>query len=322
MYCQYYKRKIHEKTIKIMNNQQKGAIAELILKEVDKLGSQAAVARKFGISASAVTTGIKKQKYDTIAPEEWARFAQILGYNLVRSGWKIAETYNAKRVANTLGLAQTNAMFFVISEKAGSGKSAGIEAFKNANYESVIVLECKEWGRAVFLRKLAQEVGIVFDKPTTPAWRMAEEITEFFKTKSATTKPLLVLDEADKLAPGALRFIIGFYNDLEDQVGMVISGTEYLEKMIKNGVKRSSKGFDELDSRFGRNYVHLSPSSFADVQLICEANGINNETDIAKIWNEMPKVASVTKGKAEPMVSDLRLLKKKIQKVKLILKQD
>lgn len=310
-----------------MTAQQKLDITALVKKEIDKLGSQAAVARKLGISAATISNNIlKEENHASVSTANWTKFAQILQYNLVRSGWVIADTYNAKRVANTLELAQTNAMFFVISEKAGSGKSAGISKYQQHNHGSVIVLECKEWGRSVFLRKLAQEVGIVFDKPNTPAWKMAEEITEFFKQKAATAKPLLVLDEADKLAPAALRFIIGFYNDLEDEVGMVISGTEYLERMIKNGVKRSSKGFDELDSRFGRNYIHLSPSDYEDIRLICLANGINDDAYINEIWEGMPKVKVEVKavnGKKENqlMVSDLRLLKKRVQKTKILLNQ-
>jgi AAA domain len=309
-----------------MTVQQKIDIMNLCQKEIQKLGTQAAVARKLGVSAAKISNDIlKPDNHANTSEKEWARFAQVLGYNLVRSGWVIADTYNAKRVANTLQLAQENAMFFVISEKAGSGKSAGITKYQGEHYGEVVVLECKEWGRSVFLRKLAQEVGIVFDKPNTAAWVMAEQITAWFNDKLANSRPLLVLDEADKLAPAALRFVIGFYNDLEDKMGMVISGTEYLERMIKNGVKRSSKGFDELDSRFGRNYIHLSPSDRKDVELICQANGVNDPARIEQIWSGMPKIRTETmkEGKkvVENMVSDLRLLKKRIQKVKLILKQ-
>ena len=94
--------------------------------------------------------------------------------------------------------------------------------------------------------------------------------------------PMLILDEADKLSPEALRLLIPLYNELEEHISVVMAGTEHLKKHMRNGVIYRKKGYDELESRFGRSYFSLLGATKEDVRKIAEANGYKG--DIAPLW--------------------------------------
>lgn len=107
-------------------------------------------------------------------------------------------------------------------------------------------------------------------------------------------KPVLLIDEGDKLSPSALRKLISLFNKTEDRLGLIISGTENLEKEIKRGVKYSKKGYDEIDSRLGRVFIHLKGATYDEVLGICKVNGIADENVAVSIWDEMEKTSKET----------------------------
>jgi len=139
---------------------------------------------------------------------------------------------------------------------------------------------------------------------------------------------LLIDEEADKLKPGALRTLIPLFNRTEDRLGLIMSGTENLEKEIRQGVRLKKKGYDELESRFGRSYIHLKGATEKEVQAICEANGIDTPETIALIWGELEKESKPvtvktptgTKDVMMPFVEDFRRLKRLIKR-ELLLKK-
>src|SRR6218665_1232334 len=94
---------------------------------------------------------------------------------------------------------------------------------------------------------------------------MAETIVGFFKQKATECQPILILDEANKLNASSLRLIIPLYNELKGDIGLVIVGADDLEKHIKSGVRRNVRGYDELDSRLGRRFMHLLGATEKDV---------------------------------------------------------
>ena len=94
---------------------------------------------------------------------------------------------------------------------------------------------------------------------------------------------------------------------------MVISGTENLKKEIKNGVNRCIKGYDELDSRFGRTYMNLLGATEADVVAIATANGLPRDR-VEAVWKEAGPVQKLQGGRYISVVEDMRRLKRIVQK--------
>ena len=131
---------------------------------------------------------------------------------------------------------------------------------------------------------------------------------------------MLIIDEADKLKAPALRFLIPLYNRLEDKMGLVILGTENLEKEIKNGVRLQRKGYDEIDSRFGRNYIHLNGATKNDVAKIAIANGIADKKIHKDIFDKCRPVNKLIGKQNVKVVEDLRRVKRVIKSQLLTLK--
>lgn len=95
--------------------------------------------------------------------------------------------------------------------------------------------------------------------------------------------PIIILDEADKLADNVLLFFITLYNELENHCGIVLMATHFLEKRIKRGVAMEKKGYREIYSRVGLRFIELEATSYSDVEKICNANGIEDPALIRAI---------------------------------------
>lgn len=302
----------------MITEEKKSEIVGAIVRERSLLGSMNNVAKKLDISPATISANLMKaDNWRNVSESTWANIAAILGVSLVNRSWNIAQTSNVKIMHRTLQDAQREALFMAVSEKAGSGKTASIAAYvaKDENH-SVYSLQCEEWSRRAFLLRLAKEVGV-----SSGRYDSAEDITEgivrFFKQRAKECMPLLILDEADKLKPAAKRFIIPLYNRLEDEIGLVCCGTENLEKEIKNGVRKAEKGYDEIDSRLGRRFVHLVGNTFDDVKAICKANGILDDQIILGIWEGCNPTTKMVGKKYIPLVEDARTIKRGIKSAKL-----
>lgn len=297
---------------------QKDEILQLIEEEKERLGSYRAVCNKCKIS-EATLSQVRKGSYLAEGANMLTKIGIALGYDFsVTSKWNIAATTNFNIVTQVLLDAKWNGMFMGIAENAGSGKTATSNAFLNKyRAEGVYKINCKEWAGRPFLEHILLEIGA--DKP-----KGRPTITELVEIAAASFKqitylsPLLIIDQANSLRAPALRTLIHLYNELEDQLAVVILGTENLEHEIKRGIRLNKTGFDELDSRFGRKYIHLVGSTLNDVRRICEANGISDPDLQRKIFYECePKRKEVEVDKRVKqinVVEDMRRLKRLIIK--------
>lgn len=266
----------------------KRAIAALLEQTRRALGSWQKVATKVGANVATVSKNMQEESlFGVVSDQMWQRVASQLGYKLGDLDWILVETTNSQWMAKYLSDAQQRAMFLAVSHRAGQGKSAGIALYQEQDeHGAVFVLECKEhWSHKQFLSKLCQTVGIDAEGFTVSA--MAEAVIDFFKQKAISSRPLLILDEANKLSAASLRLIIPFYNELKWRIGLVIVGADDLEKHIKSGVRRSVRGYDELDSRLGRQFMHLLGATEKDVRAICAANGVSDRHVQGQIWQAM-----------------------------------
>ncbi|QEE51066.1 ATP-binding protein [Flavobacterium alkalisoli] len=296
-----------------MTNVQKSEIVTAINREITALGSGNKVSVKCDVSNATISNMINGN-WNLIKPEMWMKVAGRL--NVVFSGWQIAETTNFKTIWTVLNDAKEQSLFIPISEKAGAGKSAAIEVFVKT-MPGVYRIKANEWAKREFLTELTTSLGIEIPRGAVSVYKLGAKIINFFNER-AFEKPLLIIDEADKLKAPALRYLIPFFNELEDKVGLVICGTENLKKEIKNGVRLNSKGYDEIDSRFGRNYVTLIGSTAKDIEMICQANGIHDKTKAQKIFKECNPLP-VTIGQEGQkqilqVVQDMRRVKRVIKR--------
>lgn len=294
----------------LMTTAQKHEIAALIEDEKSRLGSYAKVAVKAGVS-EAYISHIVNGKFDMVRDNGWQTIAANLGWR--PTGWQLVEITNTKMLYQVFNDAKAASLFMAVSHKAGSGKTASSKSYAAANTSGVYVVQCREWNKREFLLNLCRALGIDTGRGYVNTDEISLKVIEFFQAR-ARFRPLLIIDEADKLRPAALRSLIPLYNELEEQLGMVILGTDNLEKEIKRGVRFNQKGYDEIDSRFGRSFIHLVGATAADVAAICEANGIVELRTHKEIFQECDPRQVMMQGRAYMVVEDLRRVKRAVQR--------
>ncbi|RME95475.1 MAG: ATP-binding protein, partial [Bacteroidetes bacterium] len=209
--------------------------------------------------------------------------------------------------------AKQKSMMVCVSHDAGSGKTSGSKAFyQRYKKKKVYYIHCWQWTEKQFLMELCKSLGIDANSRAQTTHELMSTIIQFFLIR-ATARPLLIIDQANSLKASALRTLIALYNGTEDRLGIVILGTENLAKEIKNGVRYNKNGYDEIDSRLGRQYIQLYGATKKDVGKICRANGLADTSIINSIFSECePKEVAV--GNQFPkMVTDMRRLKRVIQ---------
>ena len=304
-----------------------------LIKHIDlwksKLGSYAAVARKCDINVGSLSL-ILSGKYGANESKMLQKIATQLGFK--ESSWKTVRTIgNYRKIEQVYNDAKTESMWFTISNKAGSGKTATMEdLFNRDSSGTVIFIQAEEWsGRQFLIKLIMQTLGesALTGKGYLSVAKLIDIVANYFNDMSLE-RPVLLIDEADKLRPTALRVLIPLYNRTENRLGVILSGTENLEKEMKSGVRLHKKGYDELESRFGRTYIHLKGATEKEVYQICAANGIESSQTQELIWSHLKKenkpttvkTATGVKEAMIPYAEDFRLLMRLIKRELLMSK--
>lgn len=310
-----------------MTNVQKNEIIQFILDEVKRLGSATEVAKKCKVSGATISQ-IIGGTYAAKGDDMHIKIGIALGYSFDNGEWRIATDITDFRIIEeVLNDAKHESMFLGVSDNAGCGKTATSDTYLQQNKRAgVWKLHCKEWAARPFLLHFAKEIGADIPKGYASVTALLDSIAKVTKERAAM-KPLYILDQANSLRSSALTSLIHIFNDCEDILGMVIFGTENLEKEIKRGVKLQRKGYDELDSRFGRKYIHLFGTTLADCRKICEANGISDKALQEQIFKDAePVMQTITegdaRGKSISIVKDKRRLKRIIKRERLKLRNN
>lgn len=301
-----------------------------IIKHVElwksKLGSYNKVAEKCGISGTALSL-LLSSKYGAKETALLQTIAAALNYK--ESDWQLVRTIgNYTKIMQAFNDAKQESMWFAIANKAGSGKTGTLEdVFNQDQTGSVTFIQAEEWsGRQFLMKIIAKTVGEATLKGKYKTLSELTDIVANYFNEMSFENPVLLIDEADKLKPAAFRTLIPIFNRTEDRLGLIMSGTENLEKELKAGVRLSKKGFDEVESRIGRKYINLHGATEKEVHQICQTNGVSCELTQAKIWGEIEKVKKPTivrtqNGEKEILIEyaeDFRRLKRLIKRERLL----
>ena len=300
-----------------MTNIQKQEIVTTINTEISRLGSGNKFANKCGVSAATLSQ-MRNSEWELISDQMWLKVANKSGHTF--STWQIAETTNFRMMQKVLTEAKQECLFVPVSYPAGAGKTAGLQGWIKANEGFNYLLKCRDWAKREFIENLIAEIGLEVPKGYISIDKLGLIVIDFF-IERRNFMPSLLLDQANSLKPSALKFLIHLYNELEDEMSVIIVGTENLEKEIKRGVRYNKHGYDEIDSRFGRNYIHLIGATKKDVAMVCQANGVNSKKLHTDIFNECNPIAKKIGGQIIKVVEDMRRVKRIIKREKIKLKQ-
>ena len=304
-----------------LTTEHKQAIAAKIEEKKEALGTYSAVATFCNVSESVISQ-MKAGTYTTKNEAAWMEVGMKLGwkpdYATGKKEWVVVETEDYVNIKKTIIRAKNKSLFMAISEVAGAGKTAALQDIANKyKNNSVFYIQCMDWGKREFLEALCQTLGIDISRGYRTPNKLLELVIDFFQRRKLSL-PLLIVDEADKLKDSAKKVFIALDNACTEELGVVIAGTEHLEDEIKRGVRYKKKGYDEIDSRFGRRYIKLLGNTKQDITKICEANGVTDKSKIASFFEECNPIRKMIKigdkDIAVRVTQDLRRLKRLIRK--------
>ena len=261
---------------------------------------------KFFQTELAIKLGVSNGTVSNMIAGKWANISEAM-WRKVQGGlkldmdWQIAPTNNYNLLIELLMSLQNESLTAAVSYDAGVGKSQTYIQYERYN-KNVIYIECKNyWQTKSYIKALLNACGL-------KAEGTKEEMIEcFVEYVMGLDKPLIIIDQMDKLKEGAFDLFMDLYNDLFRCCGFLISGVPALEKRIKRGARIDKIGYREVLSRINGNFIKLTPIDYNDVKEVCTMNGLDNEDEISRI-NELCN-------------GDLRFVRKEVNKYFLLHKK-
>ena len=225
--------------------------------------------------SAATISNILNGKWNLISDEMWRRLEAKLVKN---EGWQIFSTSAYQDMTTYLRYAQEQSSVMWVAAPAGIGKSTAAASYTALN-RNVFRLTCApDMSRADFVHELASQVGV-----RTNGMGTRQAFQETLRYLVTLDRPLLIFDEADKLADNVMYYFISIYNALEDRCGIVFLSTAAIKKRIAKGVTKDKRGYDEIESRICRRYIDLTPVTAGEIEQICLANGLQEAAAIARV---------------------------------------
>lgn len=262
-----------------MDIKEKELIAQKLRDYCSAQGGQNKAANTLKGVSSATISKILNSDWDTIAEGMWHNISKQIGAS--SEGWSLVGTSVYEELTELLECSQNDSQVMAIVGSAGCGKSATIRQYAST-HEEVTAIVCSEYqNRTSWLSAVMEAMGL-----DPRGLNVAEKIGQIVRRLKRADKPLLILDEADKMSDQVLYFFVTLYNELEGHCGVVLCATQYLDKRLVRGLRSGRKGYEEVYSRIGRQCIQLSVLSPEDISLVCVANGITGDRKVRKIADE------------------------------------
>lgn len=257
---------------------QKTEIKDLLAQYVKRYPSQAKAAKSFTGVSEANVIQILKENWGSISTKMWYTVANQVGFKK-SAKWQIAPIKGFKVLSKFFEDSKTHSTVYAIIAQEGFGKS---ETSRYADsHPQTFYIECAEYlSKKLFLSELSKVMGL---ENSGSVGEMMEGIVRYI---SSLENPLIIMDEADKLPDKSLSFFITLCNKLQDRCGIILMGTDHLQKKILKGVKINRQGYKEIFSRIGRKFIEIPKHAYDDVKLICEMNECEDPEEISIIYNQ------------------------------------
>ena len=284
-----------------MEQKEKVQIQEALAAYMAKYPSRNKAAQSLkGVSAPTISA-LMNGNWTNISDDMWRNIAAQV-CTATTDEWQIVGTTAHQEMNYVLDDAQRwRSVTWVVGD-AGCGKTTAARQYEATHGEAFYILCSEDMRRGDFIRDIARRIGLRTDGST-----LRDALDAISAALVQMQHPLLIFDEADKLSERVFHYFIDLYNRLEERCGIVFFSTAYIKRRIKIGLRYDKKGYNEIDSRIGRKFFELEPTSPSDVYAVCAANGLNDKAVISGIIREV-----------EECDFDLRRVKKAIHKAKRI----
>lgn len=278
-----------------MTEQDKERIAQMLRDQLGAKGEgqKALSQRSWGsphdISVATISNTLTG-KWELIADKMWRRIAAAVGYHARE--WHLANTRDHVLMTQLLDRVRDESITMALSYKPASGKTATLTHYA-ATHPNVVYLPCADhWSKRHFLRQLYRGLG--HDPAELTVVDLADSIVSVLRRAK---KPVVILDELDKLNERTLLYLIDLYNHLDGICGFFYAGSEHLQLKMDRGCVRDKRGYRELFSRMGSRFLRLNGINRKDAALICTTNGMTDEADVQATWNEVSESKDIRRIK-------------------------
>lgn len=265
-----------------ISNEEKQKIANDLRDYVETQagGSRSKASRMLKKVSLTYISQILNGKWEAMSDDAWTNLRKQVSVSYAGEWVTVEDTVNYQKVKHFFEDARQNALTFGIISNAGYGKTQPGKVLSNSR--DTFLIRCNEYfNRRAFLTELLKQIGI-----EDSGYSISAIMQSILDAVRKIDRPLIIIDEADKLSDQVLYFFISLYNALEDQCGLVLMGAPYLQKRIEEGAKKNKKGYKEILSRLGGKFIKILPPPVADQRRILNANGIYDELTVTHIIND------------------------------------
>lgn len=254
-----------------------------------RTGSQNKAASQLGVSAATLSQMLNGN-WENIDDRMWNKVANSIGHTA--KNWVIVETEPYLLAMETLYDIQNESLSKGMVANAGTCKTQAIKNFCHANRDA-FRLKCSEyWNRKTFVEEMVRAMHLETSGRTVN--QLMNYIVDSFKMLA---NPCVLFDEMDKLNDQTMHFYITMFNELEEHVGFGLIGTLKLQERIVNGADRGKKGYPEILSRIGGEFIQLPANSPIDIAKMCKANGVEDAKFIQEIIHAAKGDARIVKDR-------------------------
>lgn len=276
-----------------MDNNTKKQIVDELRKYVLRFDSQNKAADELKNISVANVSNMLNGKWDKISDEKW----RTVEKQLKTTDWVIVPTTSFDEITEFYNDAASGSLVFPLILKASHGKSIAAKEYKSAN-KNVSVVTCeKAFTRRILMIEILTGFGI--DVTGLSSYKMSKKLINYVLESK---KPLIILDEADKMNVDCLCYFITLFNNVEEKCGIIMQATSVFEDRFKKGLMANRPGYSEAFSRLDTSFIHIDELTTQDFHNVIVSNGISDENVIYEIINDCN--------------SDLRRVKKLVRRAK------
>ena len=232
------------------------------------------------ISVPHLSNVLNPEKWEKVSSATW----QALKNKMLPGTWDVFETSNYLSIQRACADAQTNHRTVAVSAYTGAGKTTALMQYANRTPNTWYLVVRSSYSRKDLIYRIAEAMGV-------PSEGRTIEVEDAIINKlTGTPNALLILDSVSKLNKDAsYQFIGDLAEAIEQRAGLVIAGTEFLQKYVERCCEYNKRGFRELRRRV---YAWVNCPDFstdkvkAEVVAICAENNINDPAQVAKIMSD------------------------------------
>ncbi|MBY0487393.1 MAG: ATP-binding protein [Flavobacteriaceae bacterium] len=239
----------------------KQAVRTALLKQRDNFaGSDAEFSKTIAIN-NAVFSRVKNGELDRMLSDtEWIRLGRELSVKLHEDNWKVARTSVYTEIEDNLNFCKELSRSMVLVDDCGIGKTFCTKHIIR-QMKSTFYVDCSQAkSKQLFIRLLAKTIGL----DNKGKYHDVLENLKYYITTMATSKPLIILDEAGDLEYTAFLELKGIWNATDGICGWYMMGADGLRDKIDKGIKNKKVGFAEIFSRFSDEFIKLVPQGKTD----------------------------------------------------------